>query len=246
MCVCRALLSGKPLAKTKSLPSPERPRSLLMSDVQWLEGFRKNLHSSLIHIEERFNRLVNPSLMISSIDEHSKQIQGLLNFIKNVQIACSGIQPSALIEKQNDIRAYINQFTQNFSSEQPVALTSEATQHLTRLLYQLLSILISHIHTYTNAFLIPYEVEIYNDASESIDLQRLDCSVNWLTLTHIRQLFHSFFSFPANSGNNWTPSSHQVIRITDCLRWQPSLHSVQCENSTRQRSCVLWKQNSGE
>ena len=127
---------------------------------------------------KRFNRLVNPSVMISSIDEHSKQIQGLLNFIKNIQIACSGIRSSPLMEKQSDIKAYLNQLTQSFPAEQPVALTAEATQHLTGLLYQLLSILISHIHTYANAFLIPYEVEIYNDKNDSIDIQRLDSPVN--------------------------------------------------------------------
>ena len=171
----------KSLSKSKSVASLERPRALLISDAQWLEEFRKNLHSSLTHIEERFNRLVNPSMVISSIDEHSNQIQGLFNFMKNVQITCSGIQSTPLVEKQNDIKTYINQMTQKFSSEQLVSFTADMTPHLTRLLYELLVILISHIHTYSNAFLIPYEVDIYNDENESLDIQRLN---NPVSLTH--------------------------------------------------------------
>lgn len=193
ICICRSLQSMKSLSKSKSVTSLERPRSLLISDAQWLEEFRKNLHSSLTHIEERFNRLVNPSMVISSIDEHSNQIQGLFNFIKNVQITCSGIQSAPVLEKQNEIKTYINQMTEKFSSEQLVSFTADMTPHLTRLLYELLVMLISHIHTYSNAFLIPYEVDIYNDENESLDIQRLN---NPVSLTHsMRTLVSMDFSF---------------------------------------------------
>ena len=193
ICICRPLQSMKSLSKLKSVASLERPRSLLIFDAQWLEEFRKNLHSSLTHIEERFNRLVNPSMVISSIDEHSNQIQGLFNFIKNVEVTCSGIQSTPLLEKQNDIKAYINQMTQKFSNEQLVSFTADMTPHLIQLLYELLVILISHIHTYSNAFLIPYEVDIYNDENESFDIQRLN---NPVSLTHsVRTLMSLAFSF---------------------------------------------------
>jgi hypothetical protein len=113
-----------------------------------------------------------------SISEQIKTINELIGFIKNIQVTCSYIQSSTIIEKQRELRIYADQLIKKSQNEHDKQISPPIHQNLTRLLYDLLVTFVSYIQTYCHAYLIPYEVELYNDDNSSIDIERLKFPVN--------------------------------------------------------------------
>ncbi|CAF3397978.1 unnamed protein product [Rotaria sp. Silwood1] len=158
----------------------------LASDPRWLEEFQKDINLILIQIEQRFNRLVQFHQPILSINEQIKLINELIGFIKNIQVTCSYIQSSLIIDKQRDLKNFADQLIRKSHHEHEQQTSLEINEKLTRLLYDTLVILVNYIQTYCHAYLIPYEVEIYNDKNLSIDIEQLK-----YTPTKKSQISHS-------------------------------------------------------
>ena len=148
--------------------------AFLASDPRWLDEFRKDINLILSQIEQRFNRLVvthQPNLAIS---EQIKIINELIGFIRNIQVTCSYIQSSLIVDKQRELKIYADQLIKKSQNEKE----PQIHQNLTRLLYDLLVTLVSYIKTYCHAYLIPYEVEISTDENIIIDVENLKYPVN--------------------------------------------------------------------
>lgn len=145
----------------------------LASDPRWLEEFRKDINLMLSGIGQRFNRLVVSYQSMLSISEQIKIINELLGFIKNIQVTCSYIQSSLIVDKQRELKIYADQLIKKSQNENEQQLTPDIHQNFIRLLYNLVVTLVNYIQTYCHAYLIPYEVELYSDENTSIDIQRL-------------------------------------------------------------------------
>ncbi|CAF0889442.1 unnamed protein product [Adineta steineri] len=145
----------------------------LASDPRWLVEFRKDINLILSQIEQRFNRLVISHQPQLSISEQIKTINELLGFIKNIQVTCSYIQSSLIVEKERELKIYADQLIKKSQFERDQQQSPQIQQSLTRLLYDLLVTLVNYIRTYCHAYLIPYEVEIYNDENSITDLELL-------------------------------------------------------------------------
>ncbi|CAF4398402.1 unnamed protein product [Rotaria sp. Silwood2] len=150
--------------------------AFLASDPRWLEEFQKDISLILVQIEQRFNRLVQFHQPILSINEQIKIINELIGFIKNIQVTCSCIQSSLIIDKQRELKIFADQLIRKSHNEHEQQISFEMHEKLTRLLYDSLVIFINYIQTYCHAYLIPYEVEIYNDKNISIDIEELKYS----------------------------------------------------------------------
>ncbi|CAF4467740.1 unnamed protein product, partial [Adineta steineri] len=105
-------------------------------------------------------------------------INELLGFIKNIQVTCSYIQSSLIVEKERELKIYADQLIKKSQFERDQQQSPQIQQSLTRVLYDLLVTLVNYIRTYCHAYLIPYEVEIYNDENSIIDLELLKYPVN--------------------------------------------------------------------
>lgn len=144
----------------------------LASDPNWLDEFRTDINLILSQIDQRFNRLVSPFETNLSISEQIKILNELIGFIRNIQITCSYIQSALIVDKQRELKNYADQLIvksqTNFSGN-----FSESRETFLRLLHDCIVTLISYIQTYCHAFLIPYEVEIFNDENSSIDFEKL-------------------------------------------------------------------------
>ena len=147
--------------------------AFLASDPHWLSEFRKDIDLLLKDIEQRFNRLVLPHQSMLPINEQIKAINGLIGFIRQIQMTCSCIQSSFLVDKQHELKTYADQLIKKSQTETESIITPQSHRGLIRLLYNLLVTLVQYIQTYCHAFLIPYDVELYNDENPSIDLERL-------------------------------------------------------------------------
>ena len=145
----------------------------LASDPRWLTEFQQDINLILRQIEQRFNRLVlfhRPTLLIN---EQIKTIHELIGFIKNIQITCSYIQSSLVVDKQRELKIYADQLIRQSQKENQQQISLDMTENLTRLLYDLLVVIVNYIRTYCHAYLIPYDVELYNDNSTTIDIEQL-------------------------------------------------------------------------
>lgn len=145
----------------------------LALDPRWLSEFGKDINLILLQIEQRINRLVvfhQPALTIS---EQIKLINELIGFIKNILVTCSYIQSSLISEKQRELKLFADQLIRKSHHEHEQHISLELRDRLTRLLYDLIVILVGYVHTYCHAYLIPYEVEIYNEEKVSIDIDEL-------------------------------------------------------------------------
>jgi hypothetical protein len=111
-----------------------------------------------------------------SITEQIKIINELIGFIRNIQVTCSYIQSSLIVDKQRELKIYADQLIKKSQSEPTIS--SESHQSLIRLLHNLLVTIVNYIQTYCHAYLIPYEVELYNDENTSINIERLKYPVS--------------------------------------------------------------------
>ncbi|CAF3475281.1 unnamed protein product [Rotaria sordida] len=145
----------------------------LASDPRWLDEFRKDIELILLQIEQRFNRLVLFHQPILSISEQIKIINELIGFIKNIQVTCSYIQSSLISDKQRELKIFADQLIRKSHNEHEQQITLEIHEKLTRLLYDSLVIFVNYIQTYCHSYLIPYEVELYNDKNISINIEEL-------------------------------------------------------------------------
>ena len=150
----------------------------LASDPRWLDEFRKDINLILVQIEQRFNRLVAVHQPTLSTSEQIKLINELIGFIRNVQVTCSYIQSALIVDKQRELKIYADQLIRRSQNEHEKQSSPQTQQNLTRLLYDLMVTLVSYIQTYCHAYLIPYEVELYNNETTSIDLDRLKYPVS--------------------------------------------------------------------
>ena len=143
----------------------------LASDPHWLDEFRTDINMILSQVDQRFNRLVAPNAPLLSSSEQIKLLNELIGFIRNVQITCSYIQSALIVDKQRELKNYADQLIVKSQSNSTSNL-GESREILIRLLYDTLVTLISYIQTYCHAYLIPYEVEIYNEENASIELDK--------------------------------------------------------------------------
>jgi hypothetical protein len=156
--------------------SSEAP--FLASDPRWLDEFRKDINLILIQIEQRFNRLVLPYQSMLPISEQIKILNELIGFIRNIQVTCSYIQSSLIVDKQRELKIYADQLIKKSQNENEPTISSQSHQNFIKLLHNLLVTVVNYIQTYCHAYLIPYEVELYNDETTSIDIERLKYPVN--------------------------------------------------------------------
>ncbi|CAF4458276.1 unnamed protein product [Rotaria socialis] len=145
----------------------------LASDPRWLEEFQKDMNLILVQVEQRFNRLVSFHQPVLSISEQIKIITELISFIKNTQVTCSSIQSSLISDKQRELKQFADHLIRKSHNERLEQISIEMHEKLTRLLYDSLIIIIGYVQTYCHAYLIPYEVELYNDQNISIDVEQL-------------------------------------------------------------------------
>lgn len=150
----------------------------LASHPQWLSEFRKNIDVILQQIEQRFNRLVLPYQSMLPINEQIRVINEFIGFIRSIQVTCSYIQSSFIVEKQNELKTYADNLIRKSQAETEPTITSQNHRSLIRLLYNFLVTIVQYIQSYFHAYLIPYDVEIYNDDNPSIDLERLKYPVS--------------------------------------------------------------------
>jgi len=181
----------------------------LASDHQWLGEFVKDVNTILEQIHERFNRLAVPYESMLKISEQIKLVNEFIGFIKNLQIICSYIQSSLISDKQRDLKIYADQLIRRSQHHHhDETLSKDVYDKFLKLIYETLVILINYIQTYCHAYLIPYEVEIYNDENKSIGIERLKSSLPSSTqisrpITDSPDLLgvyiDSLFSLPSNS-----------------------------------------------
>jgi hypothetical protein len=155
----------------------------LASDPRWLDEFRKDINLILVQIEQRFNRLIDPHQSLISISEQIKIINDLIGFIRNIQVTCSYIQSSLIVDKQRELKIYADQLIKKSQHENEKQISPEIHQNSTRLFYDLIVIIVSYIQTYCHAYLIPYEVELYNDENKSIAIEQLKYPVSFYSIT---------------------------------------------------------------
>ena len=80
---------------------------------------------------------------------------------------------SSVVDKQCEL----NRYTIQLIRKSQAILSPQMHENLKRLLWDLLITMIKYIHTYCEAFLIPYEVEICNDENKSIDIESFQSPV---------------------------------------------------------------------
>lgn len=149
----------------------------LASDPRWLDQFRVDIQLILVEIERRFNLLVgSTSTLVMS--EQIKLINELIGFIKHIQVTCSYIQSSLIVDKQRELKLFADQLIRKSQHEHQVTISNDEQMKLSRLLYDLIVTIISYMETYCQAYLIPYEVQIYNDENPIIHLDQLKYPVN--------------------------------------------------------------------
>lgn len=149
----------------------------LASDARWLEEFRMDINMMLSQIEQRFNALIDARL---PVNEQIKKLNELIGFVKHIQVTCSAIQSSSIVEKQRELKLYADQLISKSQRERDQRISPPVHQNLTRLLYDLLVTLVNYVHTYCHAYLIPFHVELYNDEHGVIDIEQLKYPVSTL------------------------------------------------------------------
>lgn len=97
----------------------------------------------------------------------------MIGFIRNIQVTCSYIQSSLIVEKQRELKTYADQLIRKSQTNHEQQLSPTIHQTLTRLLYDLLVTLVNYVQTYCHAYLIPYEVELYDNDNQTIDVEQL-------------------------------------------------------------------------
>jgi len=142
----------------------------------------------LIQIEQRFNRLVVSYQSMLSISEQIKIINELIGFIKNIEVTCSYIQSASIVDKQRELKIYSDQLIKKSQNENEQPITPQTHQNFIRVLYNLIVTLANYIQTYCHAYIIPYEVELYNDENTTIDIERLKYPV-----TSSFNIYHVFY-----------------------------------------------------
>ena len=161
----------KSFSKSKQTINFDQTRSYVFANAQWLENYRQSINRTLEQIEQNFNRLVDRNRIVLSIDEQVQSMQELIGRIKTIQIICSDIQSSFVLNKINQLKAFANQLSmqsKNNENNQNIVL-----QKTTQVLCDLLLALIKYIQTYCQAFLIPYEVEVYTEENKIIDIKQI-------------------------------------------------------------------------
>ena len=167
------LKSLKPLQTTKSttkhkpIPYTDCIHSFFASDSQWLDDFRKSIETTFVHIEKRFNVLVHPVKPIRSTKELETSARSLFEFLKDIQRVLLNIPSQRFLDKQNEIKAMV--FPVNPRS--PIVFNSEFDEKLARLFYELLVVLDDLLRKFCDAFLVPFQLEIFNDEQQNIDLR---------------------------------------------------------------------------
>ena len=94
----------------------------------------------------------------------------MINCIQIIQNTCSNIRSALFLDKQRELNAFIVYLIQQSQNNNEQIFIS---QSIRQLLNDLLLTFIKYIQTYCQTFLIPYEVEIYNDENQSIDIEQL-------------------------------------------------------------------------
>ncbi|CAF0926564.1 unnamed protein product [Adineta steineri] len=203
--------------KNKQSKSSDQVR---LFDSHWIEEFRQNINTKFEQIEQCINHLINPNLPLLSIDEQIKSIQELINYIKTIQITCSDIQSPLIIDKQRELKTYINELIRKSSN-------GTERQALVRLLFDSLLAIIKYIETYCQAFLIPYEVEIYNNEHQSIDIEQLKSLLS-ITVSNPRSIEESSELFSVHIDSLFSlPSNVKTVRISARLCYGNQTRSKQ-------------------
>ncbi|CAF0997755.1 unnamed protein product [Rotaria sordida] len=209
----KLLESTKSLNKNRQKISLDQTRSFLSSNPRWLEEFRQNINLIFEQIEQCFNNLINPNSSILSINKQIKLNQELIGYCKKVQNICSDIQSSSFIDTQHELKFYTIQLIKQSQNENEQVLNSQISENLIQLLYDLLLALIKYIQAYCQAFLIPYDVEIYNDENKSIDIEQVK-SLSTITTPNPRSIIESSKLFSVHIDSLFSlPSNIKTIRV---------------------------------
>lgn len=144
------------------------------SDYLWIEEFRHKIELKFEKIQQSLNSLINPKSPEIPAKQQIEWIKELLGYCKTIQIICSNIRSTTFIDKQLQLNLYTIRLVQQPQNNHDKSFAIEPPQTL---LIDLILGLMKYIHTYCQTFLIPYEVEAYNDEIGSIDLQQLKFSV---------------------------------------------------------------------
>ncbi|CAF3791534.1 unnamed protein product [Rotaria socialis] len=210
----RLLQSTKTSNKSKQLISLDVTCSSPLSNPHWREDFRENIDRKLRQIEQCFNRLVNPDSSKLLIDEQIELIEELISCSKTIQSICLDIKSTSLFERQLMLKFYAAQLKNQSENQNEQVSTSKIPQNLTRLLYDLLLSIMKYVQTYCQAFLIPYEVEIYDDENKSIDIQTLKTLSTTTTTTDPRPIIESLELCNILIGSlSYVPSNIKTVRI---------------------------------
>jgi hypothetical protein len=150
--------------KNKQIISIDQTRWFIPSNSRRLEEFRDNLNPIFQQIERCFNDLIDRNL---SINEQIQLIDDLINYLKNIQLICSEIRSSLMINKQQELKHYKIRLSE----------TNQISEDLIQLVWNVLLTVGKYIQTYCQAFLIPYEIEICDNEYEAIDIEQLMSTV---------------------------------------------------------------------
>lgn len=190
----------------------------LASDPHWLDEFRTDINLILHQIEQRFNLLLRPRSSNYSIGEQIRLLNELVGFIRKIQITCSCIQSALIVDKQRELKTYADQLIVKSQMTDEQNSLGDSSESFTRLLYDTLLTLISYIQTYCHAYLIPYEVEIYNDERPSIELNELKYPVEIVEKkTFSLRMSRFVFHFEVNEQRDGAESHHQIFGIVQCV-----------------------------
>ncbi|CAF0721214.1 unnamed protein product [Didymodactylos carnosus] len=151
----------------------------LASDPLWLKAFKQDIDFILKQVEQRINKLLSFLLDQNTTNnlevEQRKIINELFGFIKNIQVTCSYIESFLIVEKQRELRLYIDKITrQSLSKEISSELSSASNnKELIRLLYELVVTLVNYVRTYCNSYLIPYKLYLNDEQNNDINIEQL-------------------------------------------------------------------------
>ena len=150
--------------RNKQMNSVDQTRWFVPSDSRWLEAFRRNLDQIFEQIERCFNTLADQNL---PLNEQLQLIEHLINYTKTIQIICSEIRSPSMVNKQRELKIYKTQLTNQSENDD-----------LIQLFWNVILTIVKYIHTYSQAFLIPYEVEICDNDNIPIKIEQFLSTVN--------------------------------------------------------------------
>lgn len=153
--------------RTRPILSTEQTRWFMPSDSRWLEEFRQNLKESLAEIERCFNDFLGEN---RTLKEQIKLIEDFIQQMKTIEILCSNIRSPMLFEQLLELKKFKNHLQKQ---QERILITDE----LIRLFWNILRTIGTYIQNYCQAFLIPYGVQFFNQADQSIDIEQLMDSV---------------------------------------------------------------------